>query len=437
MKNYRALVPLIMVIVMAASWYMLITNKAEVQSLYDEYLATARRFAEDGITKYAIENYTLALESKSSPELYKEIADYYKSQNKNSDYIDWCEDFLDVYPKEATAYECLIGAYAQEADYESCYDLIYAARKRSIQSDYIDKIAEEIKYVYKLDFSTYEDVGVYGNNFCAVNTNGLWGFVDRYGELRISTKYADTGAYTQSAFVSVVNQEGEPYFIDKSGAKVLVAREPYSSFGLLVNNIIPAEKTNGKYTYLNNEMEVLFGDYDYASTMNNSRAVVKKGEKWYIIDENGANIGSQSYLDVILDEKEIAYRNERMFVSKTEGKYILIDGLGNRIGSLEFEDAIPFMGEQYAAVKMNGKWKFIDKDGKPISDKTYEEAKSFLNGMAAVCKNGQWGFVDESENIVIEPKFQDASYFNEKGSCFVKLNDKWQLLKLYRLNREE
>ena len=30
-----------------------------------------------------------------------------------------------------------------------------------------------------------------------------------------------------------------------------------------------------------------------------------------------------------------------------------------------------------------------------------------------------------------------AKDFNEKGSCFVKVGDKWQLLKLYRLNRED
>ncbi len=103
------------------------------------------------------------------------------------------------------------------------------------------------------------------------------------------------------------------------------------------------------------------------------------------------------------------------------------------MGSLAFEDADPFMSEQYAAVKIDGKWKFINKDGKLISDKIYDGAKSFQNGLAAVCVNGMWGFVDESENMVITPKFQDASYFNEKGSCFIKMNDKWQLLKLYRL----
>ena len=436
MKKYRVLLPVVMVVVMVASWYMLVSNTAKVEAQYNEYLSAARGYAENGITKYAIENYLLALDIKSSPEIYKEVADYYKSQNKTDDYIDWCEDFLENYPKEVMAYECLIEAYANGSDYKACYDLIYTAQKRNLKSDFINKISDEIKYVYKLDFSTYDEIGVYSNNFCAVNNNGLWGFVDRYGELRVSTVYTSTGAYTQSAFASVVNQKGEAYFIDKSGSKVLVSKDSYASFGLLVNNTIAAKKTDNRYTYLNDKFEVLFGDYDYASTMNNSRAAVVKDGKWYVINEKGNNINSQSYLDVILDEKEIAYRNDRIFVSQEEGTYILVDGACKQIGTLVFEDAIPFMSEQYAAVKIDGKWMFIGKDGKLISDKTYEGAKSFSNGLAAVCIDGMWGFVDESENIVITPKFQDASYFNEKGSCFVKQNDKWQLLKLYRLNRE-
>lgn len=437
MKKYRALVPIVLIVVLVASWVMLISGGAKVGDQYDEYVELARGFAKDGITKYAIENYSLALEIKSSPELYKEVADYYKSQNANNEYVNWCEDFLAVYPKSQIAYECMVEAYLKNSEYKNCFDVIYTSQKRNIKSDYIDKVFEEIKYIYRMDYNSYEDIGVYSNNYCAVSVEGLWGFVDRFGKLRISTKYAKVNEYSQSAFAPVVTQDEDTYFIDKSGEKVMVANEKYSSFGMLVNNVVAAQKTDGKYTYLNNKLEPMFGDYDYASTMNNNRAAVTKGDKWYIINEKGENIGSDSYLDIILDEKEIAYRNDRLFVSTAKGKYILIDGSGNRIGSLEFEDAELFMGEQCAAVKMNGKWKFINKDGKLLSDKAYDGAKSFLNGMAAVCIEGQWGFVDESEKVVIETKFQDASYFNEKGSCFVKSNDEWQLLKLYSLNRED
>ena len=114
----------------------------------------------------------------------------------------------------------------------------------------------------------------------------------------------------------------------------------------------------------------------------------------------------------------------------------MIDSSGNKIGSDVYEDAKLFADNTYTAVKKNGKWFYINNNGEKIFDKTYEDARPFSNGLAAVMTGGKWGFVDEKENIVIKPEFFGAKDFNDKGSCFVQTGDKWQLLKLYRLNRE-
>lgn len=437
MKKYRALVPVVMVVLMVMSWYLLIKDSAEVDATYNKYLTEARGYAENGITKYAIENYVLALEIKSSPEIYAEVADYYKAQERAAEHLSWCEDFFEEYPTNALAYDCLLDAYLLDKDYESCYDILYTAQKRNVSSDRIKAVSSDLEYVYKLDFNTYEDVAVYSNNFCPVMSKGNWGYVDRYGNQRIACKYPQVGAYTKTNFTSVVNQSGDAYFIDKTGAKVLVSKERYESFGLLVNGIIAAKKINGKYTYVDQSFNVLFGEYDYASTINNGIAAVKTDGSWRLINESGATINNEKYLDIKLDEKQIACRNDRMFVSSVEGKYIMINSSGKQIGSLVFEDAMVFAGDAPTAVKIDGKWCFVGADGKLISNKTYDGARPFANGLAAVCVAEKWGFIDSDEAVVIEPAFFGAKDFNEKGSCFVQTGDKWQLLKLYRLNREE
>ena len=437
MKNYRKLLPIVLIVVMAISWYMLISDSINSDAEYNKYIKTARNYAEDGITKYAIENYILALEIKETSDIYKEVAEYYKSQEKMSDYLEWCEDFWDKYPTNAEAYECVLDAYLYELDYEACYDALIMADKRSVKSDKIEKVREEIYYAYELEFNSYEEVGTYSNNYCPVKNDNMWGYVDRYGHVRVGTKYTKVGAYTQSAFTSVVNSEGEAYFIDKAGSKVMVSKEKYKSFGLLVDGKIAAEKENGKYVYVDTEFKELFGDYAFASTFNNGIAAVKSDDKWKLIDSEGKSITNTEYLDVKLDEKQIAFRNERAFVSKENGKYIMIDTNAKQVGKLEFEDAMVFVSEAPTAVKVDGKWCFIDLNGKLISKKHYEDARPFSNGLAAVCINGLWGFVDEKEVIAIEPCFYGAKEFNEIGSCFVKEMDEWKLLKLYRLNREK
>jgi len=76
----------------------------------------------------------------------------------------------------------------------------------------------------------------------------------------------------------------------------------------------------------------------------------------------------------------------------------------------------------------------VDKEGKVIISPQYEEARSFSYGYAAVKKDGKWGFIDTSGKICIEPQFQDAMDMNSKGNIFVKENDVWQLISLYRYN---
>lgn len=436
MKNYRFLMPIVMIALIVASWFLLVQEVSKNDELYNTCLAEARDWAKDGITKYAIEKYEEALDLRSSPELYEEVALYYKAQDRKLDYLSWCELYIEEYPKEVGAYELLLDAYIQDQDYEDCYDLLEMAQKRNLKSETLDRMADEIAYEFKLELGSYDNVGIYSNNYCAVNSDGRWGFVDRYGKLRVSTRYVQTGAYTQSAIVSVVNSEGEAYFIDKSGAKVKVSSEKYESFGLVSGGKIAAKKTDGKYIYLDESCQALFGNYDYASTFNGGVAAVKTGDRWQLIDDQGNAITSQNYVDVILDEKQIAQRNGRIFAAKSEGQYIMLDNTGKQVGSLTFEDAKLFNGSAPAAVKIGGKWCFVDVDGKLISDKKYDDARSFANGMAAVCVDGKWGFVDESETIVIELQFDGAKDFNEKGSCFVQVNEKWKLLKLYRLNRE-
>lgn len=437
MKKYRAFVPVAMIVLMLASWYLLIQDALKVESAYNNYLSEARKYAEDGITKYAIENYNMVLEIKSTPEVYVEVAEYYKAQEKDVEYLSWCKNFFETYPTNAESYDCVLDAYLSNKDYAACYDVLETAAKRNITSDYIKQVSADIMYVYKLDFNTYEEVAVYSNNYCPVKSKEVWGFVDRYGNQRIACKYPEVGAYTQTNFASVVNADGDAYFIDKTGSKVMVSKEKYQSFGLLVDGKIAAKRADGKYTYVDQDFNILFGEYDYASTINNNVAAVKNGDTWQLIDASGKNITKEKYADVKLDEKQIVYRSDRIFVAESVGKYIMVNGSGKQVGSLTFEDAKVFASDAPAAVKINGKWCFVDSDGKLISDKKYDDARSFMNGLAAVCICGKWGFVDIEENVVIEPEFFGAKDFNEKGSCFVKTGDKWQLLKLYRLNRED
>jgi hypothetical protein len=74
-------------------------------------------------------------------------------------------------------------------------------------------------------------------------------------------------------------------------------------------------------------------------------------------------------------------------------------------------------------------------EGDLVIEPAYDDARSFSNDVAAVKIEDKWGFIDPEGKLVIEATFDEVKDFSGKGTCFVKIETKWRLLSLYRLNR--
>lgn len=452
MKGYRVLLPIALIAMMIGSWYMIISKNTGKEDKYNQYLSEARRWAAEGVPKKTLEGYEKVLAIRDDPDVYVEVSEFFKKQAMPKDNLKWCTNFYKKFPKEPKAYDCMLEAYVNEQDYEKCYDVIETAQKRQIQTDYIDSVTESLKYVYNVQRASYDYPTVYTNGVCPVFDRGYWGYMDRYGNMVVPCMFEEANPFSNEGYASVVSQNKESYFIDMEGE---TAFHPvgFESLGMMVGGVFNAKIADGRYVYMREKIssgddvsedysdpagnyEQLSEEYEYASVMNGVAAVKKNGT-WQIIGYDFKTI-MDGLQDIKLDERQIACLNERLFVAKSEGQYIMVDDKGNQIGSSTFEDAMVFASEDPTAVKVDGKWRFINKDGNYISDKTYDGARPFSNGLAAVCIDGKWGFVDTSETVVIEPEFLETKNFSDKGSCFVRLDsEKWRLLTIYRLNRED
>ena len=195
-----------------------------------------------------------------------------------------------------------------------------------------------------------------------------------------------------------------------------------------------AIKENDKYSYYNDEFKKQFGDYEYATNFNEGIAAVKESGKWYLINTEGKKVSNESYDDVKINERKVAFSNGRAFVKK-EDYYYLVDKNGKNIGKSTYEDAKSFEEKgALAAVKIGGTWTFVDNSGKVKIDDHFDDAQSFSIGMAAVQKDGMWGYIDESGTMVIENSFKDAKPFSQDGETLVCDNEGWMVLSLYRFD---
>lgn len=81
------------------------------------------------------------------------------------------------------------------------------------------------------------------------------------------------------------------------------------------------------------------------------------------------------------------------------------------------------------SVKKNGKYIFIDENGKQIVPGTYDFARCFRDGLAAVYKDGKAGYIDATGKLVIPYIFEEAtSAYN--GCAWVRYNGLWGVCKI-------
>ena len=89
----------------------------------------------------------------------------------------------------------------------------------------------------------------------------------------------------------------------------------------------------------------------------------------------------------------------------------------------EYEDAKAF-SDGLAGVQKDGKYGYIDKEGKVIIPFEYDDAKSFSEGLAAVKKDGKYGFVDKEGNEVIPFMFSQVYDFHN-GLVYAHIEENW------------
>ena len=103
-----------------------------------------------------------------------------------------------------------------------------------------------------------------------------------------------------------------------------------------------------------------------------------------------------------------------------------VNEMGEMVVPFKYDEVWDF-DEGLAAVKLKGKWGFIDKLGKEVVPLKYDEVWGFDEGLAAVMLNGNWGYINKSGKLVLPLKYDDASDFSE-GLTSVKLKGKWGVI---------
>lgn len=217
--------------------------------------------------------------------------------------------------------------------------------------------------------------------------NGKFGYVDSTGRVTIEAQYDLAKDFSNG--MGYVSKNGKWGYVDRTG-KV----------------IIPI-----KYDYI----------YGYVWDFGKTWAVVEQNGKRGFINRAGYTSGQIDY-----DEVPCGINNFK------KGDYELVRK-GDKYGAINYNyvliipchyDEIGEYSEEFCAVKVFGRWGYVDKTGMVKIPLRYLDVRPFKEGLATVrSTNGRWGIINSFGQIICSPYFDEIGSFSD-GMCWVQRNGK-------------
>lgn len=382
-----------------------------------------------------MEAYGVAVQSREyltqvepTPDNYFNLAMAYKAAERTTKYKATLTEMISMFPTDARAYVELAEYYSVHNSAQDCVDIVESAAYAGIRNAVLDNLYYSNAFKFETIGVGFDEAYRFYGSTALVLLNENYYYVSDGMDILFGG-YADASSMLQTV-AGIKDQNGECYFVSSGGIKHMDSWTEYDSL-YSFNENLALTVLDGKYRYLTTKNQYVFDEYDQATLFAGGIAAVRVGEEWKLMNMQGQVVGDpkKSYKDVLIDEDNICSRQNRIFVSEGKG-YYMIDTAGNRIGEDVYEDAEPFYNAPYAAVKVDGKWGFIDINGSVLIAPKYEDARSFGGDIAAVKMDGLWGFVTTRNRMVIEPQFEDAKNFGSNGIAPVKRNGEWGYIEL-------
>ncbi|MCB1310209.1 MAG: WG repeat-containing protein [Leptospiraceae bacterium] len=158
-------------------------------------------------------------------------------------------------------------------------------------------------------------------------------------------------------------------------------------------------------------------------------AIVRNSKHWTLINSEGKSQAPAIFTWMSRFSDGLAAAQQ-----VDQGKYGYIDEQGRKQIEFNYEFAFEF-SEGLAAVLLPGeeaKWGYIDTTGRLVIQPVFDEAFSFRNGYAVVKIGARFGWIDRDGRFIGNPRY-DQIYTDHPdiffgGPMTVKLNGKWGYL---------
>lgn len=306
-------------------------------------------------------------------------------------------------------------------------------------------------------------------NSIIVEQDGKKGLVSNEGTQIISTEYKEIkplGNEYKTGYI-VTNQDGKYGIINYTKEFVLECQYDNIKNNPNIQNFIV--KQDGKWKVINKEkQDILNGEFDDIKSVDNEYIIIQKNKKYGVYTISGEekivpsfndiehafgeyfivkkdnnygmiNLNNETILD--FEYTTLEYDSKANFIqaSKDEISTQILDSnfevkLTGILSELNLEKGymklridndykyynFKFEEKSNKEIletntlfldKKDGKYGYVDKNGKVIVDYTYDDAREQNEyGYSSIKKDGKWGVIDRTGKIILEPKYNLEDY---------------------------
>ncbi|MDL2234031.1 WG repeat-containing protein [Ruminococcaceae bacterium OttesenSCG-928-L11] len=288
----------------------------------------------------------------------------------------------------------------------------------------LEAFYEENRYSYNQAYVRFHEMSEIWQGTVRVTNDGLSGIASLDGELLLPCVY--DAVSTMSDGVAVVRSGNEIFAVNRRNQRTALLKtdKTVTAFGNLANQRVPLQ-IGGQWLRATPEFQMSETLYEEMGMYAGGYAAVKENGRWGVCSTGGEPLVPSEYDAIAMDELGRCYGQGAVFVKQGSSWRLYRNGAA---GADTYEDAKPFQ-DGYAAVKQNGKWGFVDAEGTLVLPCQWDDARSFGMHVAAVRSGDRWGYINRFGNLVIEPTFQDAKSFSS-GYAPVQTDTGWTVIAL-------
>lgn len=260
----------------------------------------------------------------------------------------------------------------------------------------------------------WEDLGALGDGLMPFMEGGRWGYANLRGEIVIPPSFEWAGQFVDGHAPVAVG--GRDRYLRPDGSFAMEASfERASSWSSGRGRV----KVEGQWRLVDGQGEELSEGFDEIWPVVDGMAQVRRGDRVSFIGVDGRLLTPEWFDDarVWADGLAPVRRGNDWFFLRATGEL-----LGPYAVAMTPNEGLARF------VPRDGEVGFLDANGAVAIAPTFETAQGFTEGLAPVKREGKWTWVDREGREIAPPRFDHAGVFGRDGLAVVRVGTRFGLV---------